>query len=124
MRTTTPRSSKKTAPRREGRSKRACDAKLDEMIAEATVDAHDQSEQTMGFYTMLEDNLAMPFKTEVLGVEVTVEQIDVTDDDQIVAVCSRARSRQRLPILDLPLPSPRPKGAEWIDALRRWARGR
>ncbi len=124
MKTTMPRAKKRAAAKRKGRSTGLSDAKLDEMIAEAVVDAHDESEQTMGFYTMLEDNLGTPFQTEVLGVEVTVERIDMTDDEQIVVVCSRGKSRQRLPILDLPLPSPPPKGAEWIDALRRWARGR
>jgi hypothetical protein len=73
---------------------------------------------------MLEEDLAVPFKTEVLGVEVTVERLDMTDDDQIVAVCRRDKSRQRIPVVDLPLPSPPPKGSEWIAAYRRWARGR
>jgi hypothetical protein len=71
-----------------------------------------------------EINIEMPFKTEVLGAEVTVEKVDLTDDDQIVVLCARGKPRQRIPILDLPLPSPPPKGAEWIDAYRRWARGR
>jgi hypothetical protein len=46
------------------------------------------------------------------------------DDEQIVAVCVRGKSRQGVPILDLPMPDPPPAGAEWIDAFRRWARGR
>ena len=100
-------SKKRTTPRRRRAS--PSDAKLDEMIEEAIVDAYGESEQTVGFYTMLEDNLATPFKTEMLGVEVTVERIDMTDDEQIVAVCARGKSRQRVPILDLPLPSPPPK---------------
>lgn len=94
---------------------------LDALIEEATVDAYDESEQTAGFYTMLEDHLAMPFSTEVLGMEVTVERIDMTDDEEIVAVCARGRSRQRIRIVDLPLPNPAPEGSEWIDAYRRWA---
>lgn len=98
-------------------------AELDEMIEEAIVDAYGESEQTAGFFTMLEENLATPFTTEMLGVEVAVERIDMTDDERIVAVCARGRSRQRISILDLPLPSPPPEGAAWIPALRRWARG-
>jgi hypothetical protein len=93
------------------------------MIEAATVDAYDEAEQMMGFYTMLEENLATPFKTEVLGVEVTVERLEMTDDEQIVAVCAREKSRQRIPILELPLPTTPPKGAEWIVAFRRWSRG-
>jgi hypothetical protein len=98
-------------------------AKLDTLIEEAIVDAYNESEQVVGFLTMLEDNLAIPFQTEVLGVEVTVERIEMNDDGQIVAVCSRGKLRQHIPILDLPLPSLPPKGAEWIAAFRRWARG-
>jgi hypothetical protein len=97
-------------------------AKLDEMIEEATVDAYGESEQTVGFFTLLEERLKLPFKTELLGVEVTVERLDMTDDDQIVAVCSRGKSKP-VPILDLTLPDPPPEGAEWIEAFRRWARG-
>jgi hypothetical protein len=53
----------------------------------------------------------VPFHTVVLGVDVTVAGIDLTDDEQITAVCTRGRSTQRIPILDLPLPTPQPDGA-------------
>jgi hypothetical protein len=115
--------SKKTATKRPGRSLGPSDAQLDKMIEEAIVDAYGESEQTVAFYTMIEDRLATPFRTDMLGVEVTVERIDLTDDEQIVAVCARGKSKQRVPILDLPLPSPLPEGADWIMAFRRWARG-
>ena len=64
-----------------------------------------------------------PFDTKVLGVTVTVERIDMTDDEQIIAICRRGRSLQAIPILDLPLPKPRPAGVEWIEAYRCWAAG-
>jgi hypothetical protein len=38
---------------------------------------------------MIDEHLAVSFETEVLGVRVTVERIDLTDDEQIVAICSR-----------------------------------
>lgn len=40
------------------------------MVEEAIVDAYGESEQVTGFYTMLEDNLALPFDSVVLGVKV------------------------------------------------------
>ena len=85
---------RKKPTKRPGRGKTPSEAKLDEMVEETIVDAYGESEQTVGFYTMLEDNLAMPFKTEMLGVEVTVERIDLSDDEQIVAVCSRGKAKQ------------------------------
>ena len=115
---------KGTPPGRKAHRKPQSNAILDRMIDEAVVDANGESEQMVGFYTMLEDNLVMPFDTEILGVEATVERVDMTDDQQIVAVCTRGKSRQRIQILDLPLPDPPPAGAEWIEAFRRWARGR
>lgn len=60
----------------------------------------------MGFFTLLEERLKSPFKTEVLGVEVTVARLDMTDDEQIVALCSPGKSQQPVPILDLTLPDP------------------
>lgn len=92
------------------------------LIAEATVDAYNESEQRTGFLTMLEEHLDMPFEATILGVSVIVERVDVTDDDQIVAICRRGRLQQAVPILELPLPTPRPAGTEWIDAYRRWSR--
>jgi len=95
-------------------------ARLDELVEEAVVDCHDESEQAMGLYTMIEDNLALPFGTTVLGVPVTVERVHLTRREEIVAVCRRAGLRQTVPLLDLPLPSPPPAGAEWIEAYRHW----
>jgi hypothetical protein len=94
------------------------------MIEEATVDCYNESEQTSGFFCMLEDQLAVPFTTKLLGEEIIVEKIDITEENEIVAICRRGRNRQRIGILDLPLPSPGPAGAEWIEAYRHWARWR
>jgi len=91
------------------------------MIEEATVDAYGESEQVGGFYTTIDEHLAVPFETALLGLPVTVKGVDVTERDEIVAICSRGRLRQAIPILDLVLPSPPPAGAEWIEAYRYWA---
>ena len=93
---------------------------LDKLIDEATTDAYNESEQAGGFFAMIEENLALPFVTQVLGQEVTVAKLDITMRDEIVAICSRGKATQAIPILDLPMPNPRPEGAEWIDAYRRW----
>lgn len=96
---------------------------IDALIEEATVDAYGDDEQRTGFYTMIEEHLALPFETEVLGTRVSVERVDMNDAGEIVAVCRKGASRQRIPILDLPLPSPAPRGAQWVAAYRHWTRG-
>jgi hypothetical protein len=118
------RTTRPAAGKTGGHRKEHAAATLDALIEDATVDAYDESEQRAGFYTMLEDHLAIPFTTRVLGMEATVERIDLTDDEEIVAVCARGRSRQRIRIVDLPLPDPPPKGSAWIEAYHRWARRR
>ena len=93
---------------------------LDKLIEEATTDAYNESEQAGGFLVMIEDNLSLPFATQVLGQAVTVIKVDITARDQIVAICSRGKLTQAIPILDLPMPDSAPDGAEWIEAYRRW----
>ena len=99
-------------------------AHLDKLIEEATVDCYNESEEVTGIFTMLEENLTVPFATKLLGLEVAVERVDLNKAGEIVAVCRRCRERLRVPVIDLPLPEPKPKGSEWIDAYRRWARWR
>ncbi len=98
-------------------------ARFLEMIEQATTDAYGESEQITGWFTMIEENLAVPFKTVVLGVPVVVERVDLDRSEQIIAICQRGQARQSLPIIDLPLPTPLPDGAEWIEAYRRWRGG-
>jgi hypothetical protein len=90
------------------------------MIEVATVDCYNESEETTGWLTAMEDHPALPFEARVLGGQVTVQRIALDASGQIVAICARARARQALPILDLPLPSPTPEGAEWVQAYRQW----
>ena len=79
---------------------------------------HSQSARKRAI-ALLEEHLAIPFETTVLGATVTVVRLDLRSRD-IVAICARGRDKQAIAILDLPLPSPRPAGADWIDAYRYW----
>jgi hypothetical protein len=97
-------------------------AQLDALVEEATVDSNCEDEQVMGLYTMIADNLVTPFQTTVLGVEVAVDEVDLTGRNIIVAHCSHGAFRQVIDLLHLPLPTPPPDGAEWIEAYRHWAR--
>ena len=97
--------------------------KLEALIEEAVVDAYGDDEQKVGLLTMMQEHLALPFSVSILGVEATVEKVDMTRDGRVVAVCQRNGIRQRIEILDLPLPKPAPAGAEWIAAYSHWRRG-
>ncbi len=95
-------------------------SKLDELIEEATVDCYNDSEQATGLYTMIEESVAFPFETKMLDVIVTVEDIDLVGEHEIVAICSRNGIHQKVRLADLPLPPSPPEGAEWIAAYRKW----
>ena len=51
-------------------------------------------------------------------------RLELTDDEQIVAVCSRGKSQQPVPILDLTLPDPPPEGPKVRSGSKRFAAGR
>jgi hypothetical protein len=93
-------------------------AELDALIEEAIVDCYNEAEQVTGLFTMIEDHLALPFETSLLGMTVTVAKVDLTAGDEIVEICRRDGHKQAIPLLELPLPAP--DGAEWIEAYRRW----
>jgi calcium binding protein len=97
-------------------------SRLEGLIHRATVDATGEEEEQMGFHTAIEENVKFPFKVALAGSEAVVVGIDVSDDDEIVAVCLHGRDRERrtVPLLDLALPKPPPPGAEWIEAYRLW----
>lgn len=93
---------------------------LDAMIEEATVDCYNDSERATGFYTMLAEHLAVPFQARFRDFELDVIGVDLSENDQIMAICVGGGVRHSNSILDLTLPAPPPAGAEWIDAYRRW----
>lgn len=107
-------------PRRESAKTEISTKRLDEMAAEAMVDAYGEAEQLTGWFCMLEEHVEVPFETIVLGDVVTVDSIQQPNETRIIAVCRRRKARQAIDLLDLPLPSPLPAGTEWIEAYRHW----
>ena len=118
------KSSKRVRQRSSSPRSPASSSRLERMISDAIVDCYNESEQAMGLFTMVEENLRLPFSTTVLGIQVNVQKVELNDAGEIVAVCARGSEKQRIPVLDLPLPATRPEGSEWIEAYRRWARGK
>jgi hypothetical protein len=96
-------------------------AHLEALIEQATVDCYTEAEQAVGFYTMISEHLALPFKTKILGREADVVGILMNGYDLLLAVCMVGRKRQRISLADIALPSKRPAGAEWVVAYRLWS---
>ena len=66
-------------------------ADLDALVAHATGRLLPRRRGAGGFAVLLEENLAVPFETTVLGVTVTVRKIDRTESG-IVAICVRGKT--------------------------------
>lgn len=91
------------------------------MVEEATVDCYGEAEEAACLLDALEEHVRLPFSTTILTVAVSVVRFELTDRDDIVAICARGGAQQAVPLVELPLPSPLPQGAEWIEAYRLWA---
>jgi hypothetical protein len=97
--------------------------RIEELIEDAIVDAYNESEQTVGFICMIEDNVAFPFATVVLGMKVSVTGVDVDKwGESVVAKIRRGVHTQTIPLVDLPLPGKLPPGGEWLVAYQHRAR--
>jgi uncharacterized Zn finger protein len=96
--------------------------RLEALIEEATIDAHGEGQQAVGLYTMICEHLILPFKTKILGRDADVVDIEMDDDDRLLAVCKIGRRRQRIDLVNIDLPAKRPAGAAWIVAYRMWSR--
>jgi hypothetical protein len=96
-------------------------AALDALVEEAVVDAYDEHERLAAFQAVIEDRLALPFATVVLGIPVTVTALQDRPGSGIAAWCRHGRHAQPIGILDLPLPDPAPEEWAWVEAYRHWA---
>lgn len=103
-------------------AKQFTEDELDELIDEAIVDAYDEYEQRIGFLTMIQDNVTVPFQASLHGSEVTVSEIDGTDR-VIKAIIKENKKSYPVDILDVEIDPSAVKGGEWIMAYRKWEGG-
>lgn len=96
---------------------------LDRMVEDATVDAYNEYEQINGLFCAIEQELVVPFSIEVLGVAARVEMVDLSDEEDIVAICRNGRHKQTISLRHLETPDPPPEGWAWVEAYRHWAKG-
>jgi len=63
------------------RGPRLSKKRLNELLEAATIDCYNESEELCSLFTMIQDELRVPFKTGILGVPVTVERVDLAYND-------------------------------------------
>ena len=96
-------------------------ARLEDLIAEATVDCYNEYEEYQGFLNMLEENVVCPFPAKVIGEEVEVVELRAPETGfGIDAVCRYKGKDYPIDINSLEWLKQKPKGYEWIEAYQSW----
>jgi hypothetical protein len=104
------------------RNKKAKDReRLRALIEEATVDCYNEEEQRTGLITMIEDQVACPFRVKVVGEDVTVTGFEPAQGGYgLYAICERNGKKYRVDVNSLEWVKPFPEGFEWIEAFAAW----
>lgn len=100
------------------------DDDIDALIDDVTVDAYNEDEQLWSFRQAFEDLARLPFRATIVGVDVTVIEIDFDGDARrgLVALCQRAGESYTVSLIDVTPVGPLPlETSQLIDAYRRWA---
>ena len=95
---------------------------LDEMIADATIDAYGDYEEFMSIVCHLDSNMVFPFKAKVLGdiVEVTGVEVNLSSPGRgVVAKVRKKGKTYTIGLAELTV-EPDSENAEWIEMLHYW----
>jgi hypothetical protein len=99
--------------------------RLEVLIEDACVDANDESEQAMGFYTWIEEHVTFPFPAEVIGESVTVMSVELNaEGEALEAICRRKGRDYRVALENVAWEGEGPAGAERIEAYKLWKTGK
>lgn len=103
------------------RPKVASPERIQECIDDAIVDAYGMEEQLTGFYTVITDYVACPFKAKVIGEVVEITGFDFNESDLgFNALCKYKNKVYPIDILSVEWVEPYPEGFEWIEAYFQW----
>ncbi|PIY80454.1 MAG: hypothetical protein COY80_02875 [Candidatus Pacebacteria bacterium CG_4_10_14_0_8_um_filter_42_14] len=94
---------------------------LDQLIEEATVDCYDEEECRIGFFTMFEDNLQMPFAATIGGRKISVIKIDC-DGKMIKVLVQDELGQIWVDILDIEV-GEKVRGLNWLNVYRKREQG-
>ena len=99
-------------------------ARIDALLAEATVDCYNEEEEFGGVLVALEDNLVFPLQAKAVGETVTVVGLNSERSSLrrgIVARVCKGDQEYNMSLAELEFASPDPTSAEWLEVYRYWA---
>jgi len=99
---------------------RQTDPELDELIAQITVDAHDEDEQLMGFENAFDEDANLPCPGTVVGQPVEVLSVSRANNrHELIATCTHDGRRYQVALLDIDIQAD-PATSLLIAAYRHW----
>jgi len=95
------------------------DRELDSLIAEITIDCHDEYEALSAFENAFDEDANFPFPGTVVGEDVEVLSVAVDNGRrELIATCRRAGRRYHVALLDITIHADPP--SRLLAAHRRW----
>jgi hypothetical protein len=96
------------------------DHELDSLIAEITIDCHDEDEQLMGFENAFDEDASFPLPGTVIGEDVEVLSVSTANNRrELIATCTHASRSYEIALLDINIDADQPT-SRLLAAYRRW----
>lgn len=96
------------------------DPELDSLIADITIDCHDEDEALSAFENAFDDEASFPIPAAVIGEDIEVLSIGTRNGRrELIATCQRAGQRHHIALLDINIHANQP-ASRLLAAYRRW----
>lgn len=96
------------------------DPELDSLIAEITIDCHDEDEALSAFENAFDEEASFPIPAVVVGEDIEVLSVGISNGRRkLIATCQRAGHRHHIALLDINIHADQP-ASRLLAAYRRW----
>jgi hypothetical protein len=100
--------------------RRRADPALDDLIAEITVDCHDEDEQLTAFENAFDNDANFPCPGTLIGQNIEVLSVSTKNNRrELIATCQHGGHRYEVALLDITLNTDQPT-SRLLAAYRRW----
>lgn len=96
------------------------DPELDSLIAEITIDCHDEDEALSAFENAFDEEASFPIPAVVVGEDIEVLSVGISNGRrELIATCQRAGHRHHIALLDINIHADQP-ASRLLAAYRHW----